>query len=281
MDQSLNLNSTTSWLNIKFQKYFAVAKVNYRTYTSYLGDLTARGAVVVIRVWIFTALYTATYATVGARQINGFTVPMVVWTLGLAQSMIYGSGGQFVTKRVAEDVSSGNIAHNLTKPYSYILYNCFLNYGRISATVFGNVVLAVVALLILVGPISFSLPGFFAAILLFFLGLTLNTLMSFLIGLLAFWTEDVTPFRWIYNKAQIIFGGVILPLALFPPKLGHIAEYIPFSQLYYPAARILISFDFHIFVRNLIFQLAWILIMTLLCMFLFKKAAKNISINGG
>jgi len=79
----------------------------------------------------------------------------------------------------------------------------------------------------------------------------------------------------------MIFGGVIVPIALFPDYLQNIANYLPFSQLYYGAARLMVNFEMSLFKQFILIQLAWILIFALLSSYLFKKGIKNVSVNGG
>jgi len=265
---------------LQFQKYWEIIKVNYANSTTYLTNVLARSATVVFRIWIFTQLYKATYAVSGVQSVGGMTVPMVVWTLMFTQ------GFQIATRPgviriIDEEVKSGSLAYSLNRPYSYLLFHYFSQLGRIGPILIANVFIGYFAALLLIGPIFFTLPGILAGMLLLYFGYTLDYIISFILGLTSFWVEDTSAFNWIYQKGQMIFGGNILPLALFPVQLRTIAELLPFSQLFYGSAQTIVNFNFAVFIKFLSVQLIWVGIMTLFAYWLFNKGAKNVSINGG
>jgi ABC-type uncharacterized transport system permease subunit len=101
------------------------------------------------------------------------------------------------------------------------------------------------------------------------------------IGLASLWVEDTIAFQWIYQKAQIVFGGVMLPIALFPEKIRAIAEVLPFSQLFYSGARLMVQFDWLLLQRFVLIQAGWILVFGTLALIMFNRGVRNVSSNGG
>jgi ABC-2 type transport system permease protein len=99
--------------------------------------------------------------------------------------------------------------------------------------------------------------------------------------LLAFWIEDVTSIDWLFRAASMIFGGAILPLALFPDQVKAIAEYLPFGQLYYSAARLIVHYDYHVFIKFLTIQVGWLLLFSIIAFWVLKEGVKRVSISGG
>lgn len=95
------------------------------------------------------------------------------------------------------------------------------------------------------------------------------------------WIEDSGPLWWIYNKAKFILGGAIIPIAILPGGLREIAEFLPFSQVYYSAASMLVKFDFTTFLTYLGYQLIWITVFGLLALYLFRKGVRHVEANGG
>jgi ABC-type uncharacterized transport system permease subunit len=79
----------------------------------------------------------------------------------------------------------------------------------------------------------------------------------------------------------MIFGGLILPIALFPEHLQKIAELLPFSHLYYTAARQIINFDFTQFIYSTSLQIIWIMVFACIGRIIFSYGIKQLSINGG
>jgi len=264
----------------KFLKYFEIAKVNYYNSAAYLLNLLSRSATVILRIWIFAQLYKVTYAASGVSEIGGMTVAMIVWSLMMTQSF-QSSTRPPISQLIDEEVKTGALAYSINRPYSYIFFHMAGFFGRSLPNLFINLSVGLLAALILVGPLDFSFYGIAFGMTLLFFGYILDFFINLIIGLLAFWVEDTSAFTWIYSKGQMIFGGIILPIALFPEYLQKIAEILPFSLMYYGAARIAVNFDFYLFQKFIFMQFVWIFVFGLSAIYLFNKGIKNVSINGG
>jgi ABC-2 type transport system permease protein len=154
--------------------------------------------------------------------------------------------------------------------------------GRVLPGLLSTLFVGILFAIIFIGPISMpSIAAFLLGIFLLFLGYTLDFFINFSIGLTSFWVEDQEPFAWIYQRIQYIFGGVIVPLSLFPDKIAKIAEYLPFSHLYYGAARTIVQFEPKLFLKFLTVQFGWIILFIFIAILIFKKGIKNVSINAG
>jgi len=272
---------TTAAFELKFLKYFEIAKVSYRHATTYIGDLISLGLLVGVRLWVLKQLYFVVYASDPTRQIGGLTTAMAVWSLTFTNSFQLGVGSRMVLQPIAEDIQSGNIAYMLNKPYLFLTYLYFSNIGRLAARLIPTLVLGIIVTLVLVGPITFTWQAVAAGIVLAGLGLSLNLVFIFIIGILAFWVEEVRPYRWVIDRIQWIIGGMVIPLTLFPDWLRKTAELLPFAQFFYGPARILVSFDQGLFIKFLLVQIFWLAVGIITLVTLFRKGIKNVSINGG
>ena len=154
-----------------FLKYFAVSRVNYRTNATYLTNLIARGLTVALRIWVFTQLYRVTYQMTGSYEINGLTVPMVIFALMFTQSFQVASGHPRIFTLIDEEVKSGALAYSINKPYSYILFHYFGFLGRILSGLMFNLIVGFIAAFLLVGPLVFSWQGILSGVVLLFLGI--------------------------------------------------------------------------------------------------------------
>jgi ABC-2 type transport system permease protein len=263
------------------EKYQEIAKINFTNSTTYITNVIVSSFTVLLRIWIFTQLYQVTYQFSGVSEINGLDIPMVIWVLALTQSFRTAISRQTPNKLIEEEVISGTLAYTINRPYSYLLFHYFGFLGKSIPFLIPNLIISCLACLIFVGPITLTLSGILFAIVLLLAGTTIDYLISVSIALLSFWVEDVSAFRWIYSKGQMVLGGNVLPLALFPDYLRHIAEILPFSQLYYTPAQMLISPMFSTFSTFFIIQIIWITIFSGVAYTLFHKGVRNVSINGG
>lgn len=261
-------------------KYSAIARTTYRTHTTYITGILSKALFTITLSWIFTQLYSTTYAAAGATEIGGLTVPMLIWILTLVQT-----GRQatppYVSQTIEEEVRSGEFAYAVNRPYSYLLFHVAKAWGRKFASLIPTLAIGSIAALLLVGPVRTSSIGIVAGFILLLFGHTLGVAMHLVIGLCAFWLEDIAPLRWMMSKSQMILGGNVVPLALFPPALKTASEFLPWSQFYYYPALMVIQFSPALFLRSLGVQIAWLAIISVIATLIFRRGIKNVATNGG
>src|SRR5207244_2723102 len=68
----------------------------------------------------------------------------------------------------------------------------------------------------LVGPIDFSISSALPLTLVFLITVTLNFIYAALIGLSAFWTEDISGLFFVLDRGKWLLGGFFMPITLFP-----------------------------------------------------------------
>jgi ABC-2 type transport system permease protein len=132
-----------------------------------------------------------------------------------------------ISKSIMQDVQSGNVEVLFNKPVSYLGYRIWWQIGSglypfLVATILGSI-----ALSLIVGvPATMTLPIFLPSVFLVFIGASVLSLVLYsIVGLLAFWIEEVNPVFWMVDKAVMILGGSYLPVALFPPFMYKLALY--------------------------------------------------------
>jgi len=273
------MNATFS---LKFAKYWMIAYMSFINNSTRLTGLLGKALVVLFRIWIFVQLYEMTYRAANTTNIGGLTVAMTIWVLALTQSLqMAQSRRPNLASSIGLEVKSGQIGHSLIKPYSYMLFHFFSFLGRSLVEAFTNIFLAGMIALILVGPIDVTWEGLLMGIILLSLGFVMKFFVLFIAGILAFWIEEIEPVLWILSKAELIFGGVILPLSLFPPGLKLIAEYSPFGQFFFSGAQVLVQPSFALFQHYLVIQICWIVIFTFASQLIFNKSKREVALNGG
>jgi len=114
----------------------------------------------------------------------------------------------------------------------------------------------------------------------FILGSILSLLLFSIIGLLAFWVEDINPIFWTVDKAVMILGGSYLPVALFPNSIYNIALYSPFGATQFITHTVYKTWQAEWFLKIGI-QAFWIIVLGVVVYFLFQKAKQRVSVNGG
>ncbi len=264
----------------KGSKYLAVSRISIRNSITHGVALFSRTALIMVRIWILLYLYTAIYQGSFSQTINGLTLPMVMWSIALTQSF-QAATRPAISLLIAEEIQSGTIAYALSRPYSYLFFHFSQYWGNLLPRLAINLIIALTTVWLLVGSLSITPASLLLSLTVLICGYTLEFVFFLFLGLCAFQIEDINPLLWNYNKTQIIFSGLVLPVSLFPNGLRQIAEFLPFTQVYYSAARLMVNFDFALFVQYLLTQTMWLIVLIPLVLLYFRKAIRNVAINGG
>ena len=213
--------------------------------------------------------------------INGTTFIFVAWSMFFyfAFSVLR---LRDLSKLIMQDVQSGNVEVLFSKPVSYLSYRMWWQVGAglysfLVITVLGSIVLG----LIIGFPATMSIGIFIPTLILTVIfGAILSLLLYAVVGLLAFWIEDINPVFWIVDKTVMILGGSYLPVALFPPLMKSIALYSPFGASQFITHTVYDTWQTNWY-QLVGIQLVWIVVFGLFVYFMFKKAREKVSVNGG
>jgi len=261
-----------------YEKYWAIFKTQLVSGFAYPLDLFSRGLSIAIFMWVFLHLWRATFASAGADRIGGLTLSDTIWYLLLAETLILSKSR--LARSVAEAVKDGGIAYLLNKPFHFINYQLSIGLGDSLLRVAANLLAGGSVVWLTVGPppISASLPLVGLAMILAWL---IDFCLNALIGLLAFVTEDVSAFEWIYNKLILILGGVLIPLDFFPEWLRTISLSLPFAYTTYAPARLFVHPVPGEFVRLLAGQAFWLAVLAAALVVGYSRGVRRLEINGG
>lgn len=246
----------------------------------YPSRLYANMIVVMSRLGIVLFLYAYVFKLNGG-VVNGVTFLVVAWSM-----FFYFAFSNFNLRRISRlmmvDIQSGNVELFMNKPISFLSYKIwgtiglgFYNFVFISFLVF-----IILALIIGVPP-SMTIGLFIPTLLMEVILTSVLTIIIYaIVGLFAFWIEDINPIFWIVDKFVMILGGSYLPVALFPAFLYKIAIYSPFGASMFVSHMVYDtwSVDWYKFMG---IQIIWIIILGFFLLWLFRKARKKVSVNGG
>ena len=265
------------WLGLG--KYTAVLQVSIANNLAYIMEVFFRALMLIAIVFILSQLWKTTYAIRGSKLLNGFSISDMIWYLCAAEAVAMSLPP--LTRRIDEEVRSGQLAYLLGRPCSYILYN-FAHYlgERIVRFSICCVVGAGLALLI-VGLPHFTWIGVIAWPFTILLAFSIEFVCYFAIGLLAFWTEETQPFSFLYSRLTLVLGGVLAPLEIFPQPLRSIAQALPFSTILYVPARTLVHFQWYSFGWAILQQSITLIVGSMLLLGLYMLAMRRVNINGG
>ncbi len=266
-------------LALSLQKYLAVMRVSIASNLAYMMEVFFRGLFLIVLIFVLGQLWKTTYSARGAKLLSGFSISDMIWYLAAAETIA--TSMPALTRRIDQEVRSGQLAYLLGRPCSYIFYNFAQYMGeRLVRFTINGIVAAVVAL-VFVGPPHLTWMGVVAWPLVTFLALCIDFVAYFSIGLLAFWTEDTNSFSFVFSRLTLVLGGVLAPLEIFPQPLRSIAQALPFSAILYGPARTLVHFELYPFLGLLAQQLITIAAGCVILIAIYSVAIRRVSINGG
>lgn len=266
-------------LRLACLKYLAVLRVSAASNLAYITEVIFRALFLVFLIFIIGQLWKTTFANHNSPLLAGFTVNDMVWYLAAAETIA--TSMPALTRRIDQEVRSGELAYLLGRPCSYILYNYAHYLGeRLVRLVLNGIIAAVVAL-VFVGPPHFTWAGVAAWPLAVLLAISIEFACYFAIGLLAFWTENTQSFSFIFSRLALVLGGVLAPIEIFPQPLRSIAQALPFSTILYGPSRTLIHFEAARFAGLLVQQGITLGAVGLILLALYTVATRRVSINGG
>lgn len=260
-------------------KYVAITETNLQNQLAYFWDFAWRSVFMILIMFIFIQLWSATYQAQGVSQIAGLSLLDTIWYLVLAETVMLGNIRFADT--VAQEVRDGSIAYTLGRPYNYLLYHLANGLGDalIRATLTFLTGAALVWLLL--GPPPARLAHLPAVLLVLALAYLLDFCIQGIIALSAFVTEDITAFQLIYSKIIFILGGLLLPIDFLPDWLQGIAKLLPFRLIAYAPGRLFVSFERALFWELFRGQLLWIGACVVILALMYRWGTRRVSINGG
>ena len=258
------------------QKVLMIAQIEARSARTYMANILGQQIGILLRIWIISQLYAASLPGAAAQA----DVALIVWTVALTQAL-----GIFthyeVDRRIESEVQSGQIAYRLLQPIAYPLSHLGLALGYARTYLPVTLCSASFVTWLLVGGIAVKPGALLGGSILLAGGMALHFLIALAIGLLSLRVEDISGFRWVYQKCWIAFGGMIIPVQQFPDWLRGIAEALPFTHLFSSAAAAIVNANSVNILAALAVQWSWIVVLLAITTLLYRSGIRHLSVQGG
>ncbi len=260
-------------------RYFFVSRIAARQQWAYRGELLMRSISMVLFMSIFMALWHTAFSLTQGGELAGYTLVDIVWYLAMTETITLSTSRAFIT--ISEAVKSGDLAYTLIRPISYPFSQVANSLGDSAPRLVLNFVIASGVVALGVGWGAGSWQGFLVFWGMAILALVLDALIAVLIGLSAFWLEEVMPVFWIYQKLLFTVGGLFLPLEMLPAWLQRVAASLPFRFVANAPARAFVAFDPAEVGRMVGGQLIYILVLSVSVMLVWRMAQRRMVVHGG
>lgn len=257
------------------RKYFAVIKTTWQRALTYRFTVLMYRLGEVIEMLILILMWTAIYKT--QPEIQGFTLNEMI-TYILVGNLINFLVRNFLTDVIAFDIKDGRLSAFLTKPLDYMQFMFFREIGRISVSFIMSVATQLLVIVFFLDKLilNFELAYLLVIGAMIILAYILEWLLSFLIGLIAFWILEVDGIYTTAYRLRKFFSGGYFPLSLLPAALVNISFLLPFAYSFYiPTQLYLKKMDLMTGVKGIGVQLAWIVLLYLIIKVVWKRGLKK------
>jgi len=258
-------------------KYLAIARAALLERAAYGADVAARAGMMVVFLFVFANLWGTVMS--GGAQFEGLDHRAIVWYIVVTEGLM--TAVPAVGSRINGEVRTGSFVAYLIRPCSYVMFHLSTFLGEAALGLVVNGLAGAVVATALVGVLRLRVAHVVVVFVALLLGLVLNFCLMAAIGLLAFWVEDNEPFFWIYNKFQLILGGVLIPLDFFPPLLKSVASVLPFGFMFYGPARLAVHFSWSQAWSVLLGQVGWLAVTSAVLALVYAAGLRRVNVNGG
>jgi ABC-2 type transport system permease protein len=258
-----------------FGKYAAIGRIAARHALLQRTAILGRAGFYGLILFVFSRLW----IVVLGRDADGTYACNMLWYLALTEWVILSIPP--IHLDIEREIRNGDIVYRLPRPTSYI--------GAQLAEGIG--VLLVRAILLGITGFGFAwviagrLPEHPEALLLAIpIGMsaaTLGMVMYCAIGMLAIWLQDVTPVYWVWQKLSFVFGGLLIPLDVYPEWVRSTAEYTPFHALLYTTGHVVLGYSTQSIIVAGLRVAFWLIMALAVLLYIYRRGLKDLSINGG
>jgi ABC-2 type transport system permease protein len=235
----------------------------------------------IAEVLVLILMWSAIYANSGSA-IKGFTLNEMI-SYVLVGNLISVAVRNFLVASVSKDISMGRLSMFLVKPIPYLKYVFINEIGRSFLSTVISIATQGIVIAFFLNKIYINLePAYLLIILMMIiLAFIIEFQMNFLIGTIAFWTDEVDGIQSTIDRIKRFFSGGYFPLSLLPVALTSAGLLLPFAYTFFvPAALYLKKMDLKQGVHGLFIQVAWILILSVIIHIVWKKGLKRFEAAG-
>ncbi len=257
-------------------KYLAIFRLAFIHTLKNYKALTGLSIFLITCLIIFAHLWKIAASRMGATGLDPSTL---LWYIAFNEWVLIATHD--VQEDIEDDLRSGRLAYLLPRPISYLGSKFFDGVGILSANL---LILGFVAFgftFLIVGSIPFKISALPVTIGIGFLSGIVALIFQMLIGVSAFWLDEVGPFYWVWEKLLFICGGLMLPLTVYPTWLQKLSHFTPFPAILGDRSALAIDFTLLQAAQITSTLCIWGALGTIILTFVYRRGLKILNVEGG
>ncbi|MBO4396328.1 MAG: ABC-2 family transporter protein [Eubacterium sp.] len=227
-------------------------------------------------------LWKAIFASAGTDVVAGMTFSDTLIYLVLATSL-FGFMEMYTVWMMGRDIQSGKIVLDLLKPMEYRRYLFWSYSGSLVTNFFFTFLPTFIVVAIVTHgaiPLGINLLWFVISVI---MGISINFSIDYFVGTICLYSESIWGINIMKQVIVLLLSGATIPIAFFPEPFQTIVYYLPFQSIYNTPLKLLLNQDPDIqtVLISLGTQALWVIALYVLTAVFWKKALKQITVNGG
>lgn len=260
---------------IFMKKYLTLINTTWQRALTYRFTVFAYRIGEMLEIIVLIFMWSAIYSD--QQLIKGYTLQEMI-TYILIGNLINVAVRNWLSESVSRDIKNGTLSTFLTKPIEYINYMFFREVGRISVAFIMSIISQMIIILFFLDKIilRFDFLCLLLIMAMIILAFITEWLISYLIGLIAFWTDEVDGIQATASRLRKFFAGGYFPLSLLPTVFVNISFALPFAYSFFvPTQLYLGKIDLATGVKGIAIQIIWIFLLLLIVKTVWKKGLKK------
>jgi len=195
----------------------------------------------VLLYWLILAIFWGLWAATPLHELGtaGLTQDRLLAYLAVTEWIAFAVGLPY--REVEAEIQGGTIDMRLARPVPFGLATLAIWIGETACRLVVLGAAGLAALLYALGMIPLTAPTAGLLVISVVLAVLLVLLWHLQIGLVAAWLGMSAPTFWIWQKCLFVFGGLIMPITIYPAGLGAIARASPFAAMLFAPASLMLN----------------------------------------
>lgn len=256
------------------KKYLTIIKTYWQRGLTYRFTILAYRVGEMAEAVVLVLMWTAIYSD--QNVIKGFTLPEMI-TYFLIGNLFSAATRNFLPGLMSRDIKDGGLSMFLLRPMSYFSFILSREIGRISFVTTLSLITNGFIILFFLNYFIFNLDILFLLLILIMIILAFITelLISYIVGLVAFWTDEVEGLHSTFDKLKKLFSGGYFPISILPVFFVNVSYALPFAYSFFvPAQLYLKKIDLMMGVRGIFIQIIWIIALYAISNWVWKKGLR-------
>jgi ABC-2 type transport system permease protein len=258
------------------QKYTAIFSLSFRQALKNYKALIGLSIFLMTCLIIFAHLWKVAATKIGAVSLNP---QQLLWYIAFNEWVLISLPD--IQEEMENDLRSGRLAYLLPRPLSYLGSSFMEALGAFCANLIALGIATFLFTWWQAGMLPFHFLGFGFIILFSLLAGILAIIFQMIIGLSAFWLQEVSPFYWVWEKLLFMCGGLILPLTVYPPWIQTLASFTPFSLILGARSALALDFNWSAILTLTGSFICWGLIGLISLLTIYRRGLRILNIEGG